>query len=104
MTADWGYDAQWFKKKLRVNRIKPFIPKRKMKQDKQVRIPSPVTYKGRRVVELCFAWLGKLRKLNIRYEFRSRLYKAFCSCLFAQETYRMSSNSGLVVGNGDPFG
>jgi len=77
MTADRGYDAAWFRKQLRMQKIKPLIPKRKMKQDKQVRTPSPVTYKGRWVVERCFAWFGKFRKLNIRYEYRSRLYKAF---------------------------
>ena len=84
MTADRAYDAQWFRKKLRERKIKPLIPKRKMKQDRQVRIPSPVTYKGRWVVERCFAWFGKFKKLNIRYEHNARRYKAFWLLAAAQ--------------------
>jgi len=84
LTADRAYDAKWFRKTLRKRQIKPLIPKRKMKQNKQTRTPSPVTYKGRWVVERCFAWFGKFKKLNIRYEHNARRYNAFWLLAAAQ--------------------
>jgi transposase len=76
LTCDRGYDAQWFRKKIRQKKIKPVIPKRQWKNKKR-RMPSPVTYKGRWVVERCFAWMEKFRKLAIRYEYKSSHYQAF---------------------------
>ena len=77
LTADRGYDAEWFRRKLRQRKIKPVIPRRQMKLNVARRTPSPVTYRGRWVVERTFAWMGKFRKLEIRYERYAKFYEAF---------------------------
>ena len=77
LTADRGYDAKWFRQEIRSRGIQPVIPKRKMKASGRRRIPSPVTYKGRWVVERTFAWMEKFRKLAICYEKKATFYEAF---------------------------
>lgn len=76
MTADRGYDSKLFRRKIRRRGIQPVIPKRKMKPNARKRIPSPVTYKNRWLVERCFAWMEKFKRLTTRYERHAFLYKA----------------------------
>jgi transposase len=65
LVADRGYDAQWFRQRCWKKKIKPRIPKRKKRAGKK---HDPISRLGRWKVERCFAWLGKFRKLEIRYE------------------------------------
>ena len=74
IVADRGYDANWFRRKLWATGLKPRIPKRKKNNKKY----DPIARLGRWVVERCFAWLGKFRKLEVRYEYYATHYKAFC--------------------------
>ena len=73
IVADRGYDANWFRRKLWRKGLKPRIPKRKRINRKY----DPISRLGRWRVERCFAWLGKFRKLEIRYEYYASHYKAF---------------------------
>jgi transposase len=74
IVADRGYDASWFRRKLWKKGLKPRIPKRKKNNKKY----DPIARLGRWRVERCFAWLGRFRKLEIRYEYYATHYKAFC--------------------------
>lgn len=74
IVADRGYDASWFRRKLWRKGLKPRIPKRKKNNKKY----DPIARLGRWTVERCFAWLGKFRKLETRYEYYAIHYQAFC--------------------------
>ena len=73
LLADRGYDARWFREKLRRRGIKPRIPKRQWKK----KTFDPISRLGRWKVERCFAWLGKFRKLEIRYDRYATHWQAF---------------------------
>lgn len=74
IVADRGYDASWFRRKLWRKGLKPRISKRKKNNEKY----DPIARLGRCTAERCFAWLGKFRKLETRYEYYATHYKAFC--------------------------
>lgn len=80
LIADRGYDAKWVRQALRKRGIIPYIPKRR-KQGKPEEPPyntkiSP-WYKIRWIMERTIAWLGNQRRILIRWEKYSSIYKAF---------------------------
>ena len=77
IVADRGYDAHWFRQKCRKRKIKPRIPKREMGKDKKKSTYDPITRLGRWRCERLFAWMGKSRKLQTRYERHAKHYEAF---------------------------
>jgi transposase len=82
LVADKAYDSQQFRRKLRRRGIKPTIPtfaRRKRQQPKPGRpIRAGVNYRQRWKVERCFGWMDNCRRLVVRYDRCSHLYKAFC--------------------------
>lgn len=89
LAADKGYDCKKLRRRLRHKGLKPLIPKRRFKNGPKRRIPKPHLYRSRWTIERCFAWLGKFRKLDIRYERKALHWKAFwqlgCSLLIIQK-------------------
>jgi transposase len=82
VTADRAYDANWFREKLAGRGIQANIARRSFNSGKGhfkpgEPPPNPVTYKNRWLVERCFAWCEKYKRLIVRYEKQSRLYLAF---------------------------
>ena len=66
MIADRGYDADWFRRKLRENRIEPCIPPKKNSTepiDYDVKL-----YRKRHKIENMFAKLKDWRRIAIRYD------------------------------------
>lgn len=77
VTADRAYDANWFREKLALRSIQANIARRSFRGGKPGEPPpNPVTYKNRWLVERCFAWMEKFKRLVVRYEKQSRLYLA----------------------------
>jgi len=89
VAADKGYDAKWFRRFLRSLGLRPIIPRRQYKNSPKRRTPKPYLYKKRWTIERTFAWLGKFKKLAIRYERYVDNWKAFwqlgCSLLILQK-------------------
>jgi IS5 family transposase len=73
LVADRGYDARWFRNKLRRNNITPRIRKRSWKGRRK----SPKNHLGRWKIERTFAWFHKFRKLLVRWEYKPSHWKAF---------------------------
>lgn len=73
LVCDRGYDARWFRRKLNRKGIMARIPKRKRLKSQ----PDPIARLGRWKVERCFAWFGKFRKLEIRYEYKLSHWTSF---------------------------
>jgi IS5 family transposase len=73
LVADRGYDARWFRQKLRKHGIQPRIRKRSWKGRRK----SPKNHLGRWKIERTFAWFHKFRKLLIRWERKASHWKAF---------------------------
>ena len=85
VVADRGYDAKWFRRKIKKCGSTPKIPKRSWKRSHK----DPIARLGRWKVERCIAWLGKYRKLEVRYERLLSHYTAFwflaCSALLLRK-------------------
>ena len=77
VTADRGYDSKLVRKTLRKRGLTPIIPKRNQKRGIRRRTPRPVLYKQRYLIERLFAWLDGLRRLVVRWEYKSKNYEAF---------------------------
>ena len=77
--ADKGYDCQALRNLLRNKGIRPVIPRRVRKKcKKQRRGRKPPKNRNRWKVERCFAWIQrKFRRLNIRWERRSKYWDGF---------------------------
>jgi len=89
LAADRGYDCKRFRRHLRHLKLKPVIPKRQFKTKPKVRVPKPTLFSQRWKIERAFAWLGKYRKLNVRYDYKAENYEALwllgCSRLLIQK-------------------
>ena len=89
LAADKGYDCNKLRRRLRRKGLRPLIPRRQFVNGKKRRTPKPHLYKGRWTIERCFAWLGKFRKLEIRYEYSWKNWEAFwqlgCAMLCLQK-------------------
>src|SRR5690606_20887383 len=73
LVADRGYDARWFRRKLKTHGIQARIRKRRWKKCRK----SPKNHLGRWKIERTFAWFHKFRKLLVRWEYKARHWKAF---------------------------
>ncbi|GIW59197.1 MAG: IS5 family transposase [Patescibacteria group bacterium] len=80
IVGDRGYDAKWLRKSMRQRRMKPFIPKRRKKgQKEEPRYNKRVKdmYKTRWIVERTNAWLQNYRRVAIRWDKLADSYEAF---------------------------
>ena len=80
IVADRGYDARWLRKSMWQRRIKPFIPKRRKRgQKEEPKYNNPVKdmYKTRWIVERTNAWLQNYRRVAIRWDKLADSYEAF---------------------------
>lgn len=80
LVADRGYDAGWLRKALHRRSIKPKIPKRKKKGQKdEPKYNEKIKpyYRNRWIVERTFAWLGWKRRLLTRWEHNDKVYQGF---------------------------
>jgi transposase len=83
LTGDKAYDVPWFRIRLMYLGIQPNIPYRAtwyehlklLKPGKPSE--NPLSYKSRWKIERTFAWFSNFKRLNIRYERLSSLYRAF---------------------------
>ena len=87
LVADRGYDANWFREKLKTKGIQSRIRQRMFNKV----ILNPISTHGRWVVVRTFAWMEKFRKLSVRYEYKLTNYKGFwtlacCSLLLKELT------------------
>lgn len=82
LVADKAYDSAEFRHKLRRRGIKPAIPvfeRRKRRKPRRGRpIRTTASYAQRWKVERCFGWMDNCRRLVVRYDRHSHIYKAFC--------------------------
>ena len=89
LAADKGYDCKRLRRRLRHSGLRPLIPRRQFGNSTARRTPKPHLYKSRWTIERCFAWLGKFRKLEIRYEYHWKNWEAFwylgCTMLCLQK-------------------
>jgi transposase len=85
LVADRGYDSRDFRSALRRRGIQMCIPARGRpatwfrKRGRPV-VARPDDYRQRFKVERSFAWLGNCRRLLIRWEHQSSLYRSFLAC------------------------
>jgi IS5 family transposase len=89
LAADKGYDCKKLRRRLRHKGLRPLIPRRQFENKVARRTPKPYLYRSRWTIERCFAWLGKFRKLEIRYEYHWENWYAFwqlgCAMLCLQK-------------------
>lgn len=74
LVADRGYDSKQFRNRLKRKQIKAKIRKRSWKKPGK---GDPIKRWGRWKVERTFAWFGKFRKLETRYEYYATRWTAF---------------------------
>jgi transposase len=75
LAADRGYDSLAFRDWLKDRGIDPVIPHRyrpNLWSDRQRQI-----WLSRWKVERCFSWFNGFRRLNLRWEYYSRIHLAF---------------------------
>lgn len=80
LVADRGYDAGWLRRALHERNIRPKIPKRKKKGQKdEPKYNEAIKpyYRTRWIVERTFAWLGWKRRLLTRWERSDKVYQGF---------------------------
>jgi len=88
VTADRGYDANWFREYLRKLGLRPNIARRSLSRKGRggagnrpsfpgKPAPNPLTYRNRWVIERTFAWMEKFKRLILRKERLAYLYEAF---------------------------
>ena len=83
LIADRAYDSRTFRASLRKRGIRVCIPPRRRPKNWRKKRGRPVTanrdsYKQRFKVERSFAWMGKYRRLLIRWERDLSVYSGFC--------------------------
>jgi transposase len=82
LVADRGYDSNAFRRTLRLRGIRMCIPPKRRPNHWRARRGRPVIarqedYRQRYKVERSFAWLGNFRRLLIRWEHLSIVYRGF---------------------------
>lgn len=80
LVADKGYDAQWLRNALQERNIKPKIPKRKKKGQKDEPHYNQTIaqyYRTRWIVERTISWLSWYRRIITRWERNDEIYEAF---------------------------
>jgi transposase len=84
LVADRGYDSSAFRRALRQRGICTCIPPTRRPTTWRAKRGRPVLartadYRQRYKVERTFAWLGNFRRLLIRWEHLSSVYRSFCT-------------------------
>lgn len=82
LSADRGYDAQWFRNTLRLWHIQSAIPRKNSasgKKRRKLTESAQAIFKNRWKVERAFAWLDGFRRLVTRWEYCLEMYQAFLS-------------------------
>jgi transposase len=82
LVADRGYDSSDFRRALRQRGMQMCIPAKRRPATWRAKRGRPVVarkedYRQRYKVERSFAWLGNFRRLLIRWEHRSSVYRGF---------------------------
>jgi len=80
LCADKAYDAGWLRKALRERTIKPKIPKRKKKGQKDEPLYNQTItefYRTRWIVERTISWFSWYRRILMRWERQDDVYEAF---------------------------
>jgi transposase len=82
LVADRGYDSRAFRRALRQRGIHMCIPPKRRPKHWKAKRGRPVVartddYRQRYKVERSFAWLGNFRRLLIRWEHLSSVYRSF---------------------------
>jgi len=80
LSADRGYDAQWFRDTLRQWHIQSAIPRKnssKGQARRKLSTAAKIILKNRWKVERAFAWLDGFRRLVTRWEYYPEIYHAF---------------------------
>lgn len=85
LAADKAYSSRALRAELRRRRIKAVIPQRSDQQRYHKGRPlvlDKARYRRRNVVERCFGWLKKFRRLSTRYEKLAGSFAAFIKLAF----------------------
>jgi transposase len=80
LVADKGYDAAWLRRAIRNRNMKPYIPKRRkrgQKEEPQYNEKIKPMYATRWIVERTNAWLQNYRRITIRWDRSADTYEAF---------------------------
>jgi transposase len=80
---DKEFDSDRFRRPHRRARHRPIIPYRWWATERRYEDRRKLRrYRKRWVIERLFAWLGNFRRLVVRYERKSRMYRAFVHVAF----------------------
>ena len=80
LVADKGYDSKKIRTELLKRRIKPFIPKRRKRGQKEEPAYNKTVenmYKTRWIVERTNAWMQNYRRITVRWDKLADSYEAF---------------------------
>lgn len=78
LIADRGYDSDPLREQLAARGIPLIAPHRKSRTRRPPQDGRPLRrYRHRWVIERSFAWLGRFRRLVVRYEYYAVMYLAF---------------------------
>jgi transposase len=78
--ADKGYDSQWLREALRARNIKPKIPKKRKRGQKDEPLYNQKIaefYRTRWIVERTISWFSWYRRILMRWERQDDVYEAF---------------------------
>lgn len=78
LVADKGYDSDDLRERLEKRGIPLIAPHRKSRTRRPPQDRRPLRrYKRRWIIERSFAWLGRFRRLVVRYEYYAVMFLAF---------------------------
>lgn len=78
LVMDKAYDSEQFRDRLAARGIDPVVPYRKRAVSRRYDDPVKLTaYRRRWLVERTFAWMTGFRRVLVRYERHSYVYRAF---------------------------
>jgi transposase len=89
LIADRGYDSDKLRASLQARGIELICPHRCTRKNKLQDERKLRRYRHRWKIERTFAWLGNFRRLVVRYEYDSNVYRAFfhLACLIITLRY-----------------
>jgi len=83
IVMDKEFDSDKFRDRIAARGIDPIVPYRYWATQRRYDDKRKLRrYKKRWVIERLFAWLGNFRRLVVRYERKSRMYRAFVHVAF----------------------
>lgn len=78
LIADRAYDSAALREELAARDIQLIVPRRKGRKTRPQQDQRPLRrYRRRWIIERSFAWLGRFRRLVVRYERYAMMYLAF---------------------------